>query len=150
MDAKDYTVIGKIVYLIKRINIRPVYILVPICLAVIAAMLEGAGLALLIPILDGFLKKSFEFLFNVPVIGNLISLLPDNILHNDRLLFLVLLSLFLGVFIVRNIFRYLSIISVSYFAERALHHLRKSIFDRYLSFGKLYFDTFRKSGSFES
>lgn len=141
MEARGYSVVGKIMFLMKRINIRPVYMIGPLSLAVIAAALEGAGLALLIPILDGFLKKSFTFLFTIPVLGSGIKLLPESILSNDRLLFLVILCIFLCVFITRNVFRYLSIISVSYYSERALHHLRKSIFDRYLSFGKLYFDT---------
>ena len=98
-------------------------------------------MGLLIPILNGFLNKSFAFLTTTPYIGSIFQKLPPSILQNDRLLFGLLLGSFVFLYIVKNIVRYLSSISMVYFAVRAKHHLRKVLFAKYLSFGKQFFDT---------
>ncbi|MCF7844226.1 MAG: ABC transporter ATP-binding protein/permease [Kiritimatiellales bacterium] len=115
--------------------------LIPISLSLIAAAFEGVGMGLLIPILNGFLSHSFTFITESTLIGPVVSLLPVSIISNDRLLFGVMLAGFMIVFTFRNLIRYLSVVSMSFFSERSLHHLRKVLFTRYLSFGKLYFDT---------
>lgn len=132
---------GKVLQLLKVIQIKPVYLLIPVSLSLIAATFEGVGMGLLVPLLQGFLNKNFTFLHDTPVLGNLFALLPESLTSNDRYLFAVLLCSFVALVISKNIFRYLATISVGYFAERAHHHLRKNLFKKYLSFGKLFFDT---------
>ncbi|MBU0766645.1 ABC transporter ATP-binding protein/permease [Patescibacteria group bacterium] len=141
MHREQHSVIHKLISLLRGIHIHPAYLLIPIAFSLLSAVFEGAGLGLLVPILNGFLQKSFAFITDVPVLGNIVGYLPESILQNDRFLFGIILSGFLVVYILKNILRYLSIISMGYFGERALHHLRKVLFGRYLSFGKLYFDT---------
>ena len=140
MPQKGGSVIGKILRLLREIRIHPAYLLIPISLSLCTAAFEGMGMGLLIPILNGFLQKSFTFILNAPYIGPLAQKLPSSFLQNDRLIFGVLLAGFIGVVIIKNIFRYLSVVSVGFFAERSLHHLRKALFGKYLSFGKLFFD----------
>lgn len=50
------------------------------------------------------------------------------------------MGIFVSAVLLKNIFKYASSISMSFFANRSMHHLRKVVFGRYLSFGKLYFD----------
>ena len=129
------------IFLLKQMRIKPAYLLVPIGLSLLSAVFEGVGMSLLIPILNGFLQKSFSFISEAPVIGRAFNLLPEHIQANDRMLFGIMLGGFVVVYITKTVTRYLSVVSVGYFSERALHHLRKVLFTRYLSFGKLFFDT---------
>ncbi len=133
--------VARIFQLLRWIGIQPVYLTIPLALAIISALFEGAGMGLLIPLLNGFLQKSFSFITDAPYIGPIMHKLPSSILENDRLLFGVLLAGFIAIQVLKNLFRYLSVVSISYFSERAQHHLRKVLFTRYLSFGKLFFDT---------
>lgn len=133
--------LGKLVQLLRYIHIRPAYVAVPVVLALFSALFEGVGMGLLIPILNGFFQKSFAFAKDVPLLGDVLSRLPASYLENDRMLFGVILGGFIGVYVMKNVVRYLSVLSIQYFAERTLHHLRKLLFARYLSFGKLFFDT---------
>ncbi|MBI2636131.1 ABC transporter ATP-binding protein [Candidatus Peregrinibacteria bacterium] len=133
--------IGKLLFLLRKIHIRPIHILIPLVLSLFAAMSEGVGMGLLIPILSGFLYKSFAFVTELPYAGPWMQMLPPSILRNDRLLFVILLCGFIAVYTFKNTLKFLSIVSISYFSERTLHHLRKMLFARYLQFGKLFFDT---------
>lgn len=98
-------------------------------------------MGLLIPILTGFLQKSFAFVPQTPILGPLLRFFPPYILANDRFVFGLFLCGFIGVYILKNTLRFLSIVSMAYFAERAVHHHRKALFTKYLGFGKLFFDT---------
>lgn len=141
MLLKEHSNIGRILALLKGVNIHPVYLLVPLGLSVLAAAFEGVGMGLLIPLLNGFMNHNVSFILDLPVIGNMIKMLPESMTSDDRMLFGLLLGGFVVVYILKNVLKYLSIVSVRYFAERSLHHLRKTLFSRYLSFGKLFFDT---------
>ena len=132
--------ITKIRYVLHGINIHPAYLIIPISLGIIAASFEGISVGLLIPLLDGLMQKDYSFIQDAPYIGRFVRQLPESILTSDRFLLVVLISVFTAVVFLKNIFKYLAALSMDFFAIRALHHLRKNIFVRYLSFGKLYFD----------
>ncbi|PIR54565.1 hypothetical protein COU75_00195, partial [Candidatus Peregrinibacteria bacterium CG10_big_fil_rev_8_21_14_0_10_42_8] len=141
MPQRKFSIIGKVLYLLRQIGIQPVYLLIPITLSLVSAIFEGFSLGLLIPILDGFFKKSFAFIHETPVLSTIVDYLPGYVVSDDRMLFAVLLGSFVCMYILKNIVRYTAGLSDIYFSQRAIHHLRKALFGRYLSFGKLYFDT---------
>ncbi len=141
MGIEKSSNIGKIRFLMKKIHIHPAYLLIPITLSIISAGFEGVSMGLLIPILNGFFQKSFLFIQDIPVLGTVVSYFPEEVLQNDRMIFGVLLGGLVVIYIVKNVVRYLASISVICFSERAVHHLRKAIFTRYLTFGKQFFDT---------
>lgn len=141
MLLQSDSTVGKLFRLLREINIHPRLLTIPILLSLIAAALEGAGMGLLIPLLNGFLQKNFTFLKDLPMVGNVLRFFPEWIVADDRMLFATLLGGFMVIYLLRNVFRFLSVASVGYFGERALHHLRKTLFTRYLSFGKMFFDT---------
>ncbi|MDD3896369.1 MAG: ABC transporter ATP-binding protein [Candidatus Peribacteraceae bacterium] len=140
MRTKEQSIYGKMLYLLRQIHIHPAYLLIPISLSIVSALLEGVGIGLLIPILNGFLQQNFAFLLEMPVIGGVFQRLPEPILANDKMLFGILLTGFISLYIAKNIFKYFSIVCIRYFSQRTLHHLRKTLFAKYLSFGKLFFD----------
>lgn len=140
MNQLPRTTLGKTFYLLKGIHIHPAYLLVPIVLSIAAATFEGASLGLLIPLLNGFLQQDFSFIKEAPYIGEAIMQLPLYILDSDKLLFATLLFIFVVSVLLKNTLKFLAAVSITYFSERTLHHLRKVLFSRYLQFGKLYFD----------
>lgn len=137
---QEVTVLRKLFALLRHAGINPWYLMVPVAVSMTAAVFEGASLGMLIPILNGFLEQDFSFAKELPVLGTAINFLPESILMSDRLLFVTLLVIFVCAVILKNIFSYLSVLSVTYFSTRSSHHVRKVLFARYLSFGKLYFD----------
>ena len=140
MPTKERPIIAQVFALLRRIGIPPRYLVFPILLSLMTAAVEGASMGLLIPLLNGFLQKNFAFAKDIPVLGKLLGNLPPEFLANDRLLFAVILGGFITLFLTKNLLRYSTVLSIAYFSERALHHLRKALFTRYLSFGKLFFD----------
>jgi len=139
--AKNTSNVGKIMFLLKGINIHPLYLLIPITLSLASAAFEGAGMGLLIPILNGFFEQSFAFVTETPYLKDIIAIFPDSVIADDRQIFGVLLAGFVIIYILKNILRYLAVVSIGFFSERSLHHLRKVVFAKYVSFGKLFFDT---------
>lgn len=140
-SARERSTIGKILFLLQGIHLPVWYIVLPVLLGLAAAAFEGVGVGLLIPILNGFLQKSFAFVIDAPYIGPVFHFLPESILRNDRFLFGVFLAAFVVIYVFKSILRYLSAISMVYLAARSIHHLRKVLFGKYLSFGKQFFDT---------
>ncbi|MDD5054959.1 MAG: ABC transporter ATP-binding protein [Candidatus Peribacteraceae bacterium] len=131
---------GRILSLLKKIHINPAYFIIPIVLSIAAAAFEGVGMSLLIPMLGGFLAKDFSFIKEITGIGRIIGMLPESVSGSDKMLFLVLLSLFVVVIVVKNVLRYSASLTMSYLGTRTVHHLRKQVFSAYLGFGKLFFD----------
>lgn len=140
MPKSERTNMGKTFSLLRKIRIHPAYLLIPLFFTLLAAAFEGIGMGLLVPMLNGFLNKSFSFATSTPVLGKAVRLLPQSFLANDRMLFVVFLGGFIAVYITKNILRFLANATMGYFSERCLHHLRKALFAKYLSFGKLFFD----------
>lgn len=141
MQKRERSNVGKTLYLLRKIRIHPAYLLIPLFFTLLAAAFEGIGMGLLVPMLNGFLSKSFSFATDIPVLGRAVRLLPPAVLTNDRLLFVVFLGGFIAVYVIKNTLRFLANATMGYFSERCLHHLRKALFAKYLSFGKLFFDT---------
>jgi len=140
MKSAELTVIRNIFRVLRGIHVHPALLLAPILLSLAASVFEGASMGLLIPLLNGFLQQDFSFIKEAPYIGTVINSLPANILSSDKLLFVTLLTIFIFAVLLKNVLKLLSGMSMSYFSERSLHHLRKTLFGRYLSFGKLFFD----------
>jgi len=141
MKESEFSTVGKIWYVLKQINIHPAYLLGPILLSMITAALEGVSLGLLIPILTGFLDRNFAFLIDAPYIGTVFNKLPSHILNDDKMLFGILLGGFVGMIIIKNCMKYFTVLSIAFFYQRCIHHLRKTLFSKFMSFGKLFFDT---------
>lgn len=134
------SVLGNIFHLLKGINIHPAYLLIPVTLSLGSATFEGIGLSLLIPMLQGFLSKDYSFITQIPGLQAALELLPASVMVSDSKLFATLMGFFVVAVMMKNILRYTSAVSMGFFTSRSLHHLRKVVFGRFLSFGKLYFD----------
>lgn len=114
--------------------------LAPAVLSFISASLEGAGLAVLLPLLKGIADRDFSFLTQVPLIKIIISRIDPGDTHPQSVVFGILLASVFLSFVGSVIMRYLASISVSFHLKKVSDRLRRKIFSRYLIFGKLYFD----------
>lgn len=138
---QEFSVIGRMVALLRRVGMRPSYLIFPLALSLAAAVFEGVGMSLLIPLIQGFFIKDFSFAKELSFLGHFLTWLPESITKADRWLFAALIGIFVVATLLKNILKYCSLISLAHLGLRASHHLRKLLFTRYLSFGKLYFDT---------
>jgi len=129
------------VALLRRVGMHPSYLFLPLVLSLASAVFEGVGMSLLIPLIQGFFVKDFSFTKEISFLGPLLTWLPESITKADRWLFAALIGIFVVATLLKNILRYCSLLSISHVSLRTAHHLRKLLFTRYLSFGKLYFDT---------
>ena len=140
VKMNEYRIARRILALLKGIRIHPAYLTLPLLLSGVAAAFEGMSVGLLIPLLNGFLQQDFSFIKEAPYIGSLIMRLPAPVLASDRTLFMVLLGIFVAAVVSKCVLRYCATAAMQFIALRSIHHLRKQLCARYLSFGKLYFD----------
>lgn len=140
MMPREFAVVRQVLSLLRKINISPLYFVVPTLLSLGAAAAEGASIGLLVPMLNGFQTQDFSFIKDVPVLGGLLSFVPGGLDMRDRTLFIFLIAVFSIAILLKNVLRLGAATSMSFLATRSLHHLRKELFNRYLQFGKLFFD----------
>jgi subfamily B ATP-binding cassette protein MsbA len=121
-------------------GMKKVFLVLPGILSVIAAGFEGLSIALLLPIVQGVFTNDFASIRGSEKLTMALGYLPASWSATNQSLLLLLLVLFALAVIGKNLFRYTSVYSMSFVAYRTAHHLRKQIFTRYLTFGKLFFD----------
>ena len=121
-------------------NVRPIYFVFPTVSILIETFFEAVSVALLIPLVKGLLEMNFGFVNDLPVLKLVIARFPGIFKGNNLAIFIMLVGITFTAVIMRNIFRYLSGLNVSYLIRNFSNNLRKEIFKRYLSFGKMFFD----------
>lgn len=137
---KEFQVLRGILRVQRRIGIHPTWYLAPLSLSLIAATFEGVSVGLLVPMVNGFVTKDFSFIRSITGLRHMLALLPAQMTTTDQSLFLVLLGIFAICVLLKNVFRYMANLGMTYVGLRSIHHLRKTLFDRYLMFGKMFFD----------
>ncbi len=126
--------------LLQRAGMKPVYFVIPGILSAIAAAFEGMSVLLLLPIVQGVFSKDFTVVRSIPQLESVFMWLPPQWTATDQGMLILIMTTFIVAILLKNLFRYVSMLSMSFLAYRTAHHLRKQIFSHYLSFGKLFFD----------
>ncbi|MCB0338127.1 MAG: ABC transporter ATP-binding protein, partial [Bdellovibrionales bacterium] len=109
-------------------------------LAILASVFEGATLAILLPTIDLILHASEtteHWKATIPYVNLPLSKLG---LSDWAGLLLVLLTGTFVCAVLKSVFQYLSALTTTFQVRRFAANLRKAIYARYLSFGKLFFD----------
>ncbi len=132
--------VSKLRLLVKRAGMKPAYFIAPGMLSIVAATFEGLSVVLLLPLVRAVFVHDFTALKTLPHADVLLARLPEAWSETPQALLWLTLGLFVAAVLLKNLFRYISIVSMSYVAYRTAHHLRKRLFERYLQFGKLFFD----------
>lgn len=116
----------------------PVFLL-PGILSFLTAVFEGVAIALLAPTLRGLMTLDYRFLKDDAWFQPVLKFWPEVLNGNSRM-FLILISLIIVAFVLKNICLYFSGLIAGYQAALFGHQARKKLYERMLSFGKLYFD----------
>ena len=124
----------------QKAQINPFSLLVPTLLGLAAAFFEGASLGLLIPTIKGIIEGNPSFVRTLPVLKTVVAFLPQAFEKRGSTIFILLIGLIFISAVAKNVFQYLSSLGVSYQVNRFANQLRKLIYERYLSYGKLFFD----------
>lgn len=125
---------------LKKFHINPAYFIIAGFLSLISSVFEGLNAGLLMVLLKGIMLSDFKFITKTPIICNLYALFPAQSRYTTLYLLATLTSALIISVITKNIFAYNSATIINYQVRQLSHNMRISIFDRYLSMGKLYFD----------
>ncbi|MDD4955311.1 MAG: ABC transporter ATP-binding protein [Candidatus Omnitrophica bacterium] len=126
----------------RVMGIKPYHVIIPIVLSFFVAAFDGIGLGLLVPIARGIVSD-FAFVNEMPVLKDLIAAFPQvyamtTTPNKNTFLFLVVL-VFLAT-ILKNLFLYINSVFTAYWHGIFKYNVYKFIFNRFMSFGKLFFD----------
>ena len=114
--------------------------ILPGFLSFISAFFHGLGISLLIPMLKGILDKDFGFVKEIPVLKNIIEIIPNHLVSTNTSIFIFLIALTAAAAVIQQGTRYLGRVILAYQMRKFMSEVRKRIVGRYLSFGKLFFD----------
>jgi ABC-type multidrug transport system fused ATPase/permease subunit len=123
---------------ISRVN--PAGALMPAGLSFLAALSEGTGMLLLILIARGLGRMDYRLVERNPFVSSVVSKLTSDPDKRTLLIFLGLITALLMFITLKNILFYLSSIAAVRFTGKFGQGLTSSIFNRYMDFGKLFFD----------
>ncbi|MFH1868411.1 MAG: ABC transporter ATP-binding protein [Candidatus Omnitrophota bacterium] len=127
-----------------KMNLRPIHLISISGLSMLAAFFEGISVSLLIPTMKGIINMDFNFIREMPVVKKVIAYFPCLLKLGDSSIFIFLVAAVIVTLIIKNVLRYFTSLALCYRAEKFSESLRNTIFSRYLSFGKLFFDRSNK------
>jgi subfamily B ATP-binding cassette protein MsbA len=128
---------------LRVMDVRISFYALPIALRMIAAALDGGAMALLLPLGKGIAGNDFEFLWSWPGFAQLREALPAAgplAASPNRIAFVVLVATILLASIASVVIGYLATILCAYRNGTYATRVKTFTLERYLSFGKLYFD----------
>lgn len=140
MPPKGLSTLSSVRELANKIGFRPRVLWPPATLAAFAAISEAASLALLLPATRASISMDFGSLRSVGFFQFLfVHFKPLEALSDASLFLLLLAAIFLAV-LVKILLTYFAAAAFARQVHILSSRLRRSLFDRTLHFGKLYFD----------
>jgi subfamily B ATP-binding cassette protein MsbA len=128
---------------IDIMGVKPVHIILPMLLSFIASLLDGIGLALLVPLAKGALKNNYTFIQNIPVLKYIVRLVPqifaDSAIANKNAVIFLLSLVFSSVVIKCAVSYSNNMLSARWHGGFRLN-MSVYVFDRFMTFGKMFFD----------
>jgi len=135
-----YTIIKKFFIIM---GVKPVHIILPVFLSFVAASFDGISLGLLVPLVKGVVSNSFDFIKETAVLKHVVKLFPQiffGTANPNRNAFLFLVTLVFLFVLLKNALGYVNAILSAYWHGRFKRNIYKFVFERFLSFGKMFFD----------
>jgi ABC-type multidrug transport system fused ATPase/permease subunit len=123
----------------KQIRVRPIHWLAPLSLYGLAAFFDVISIVGLIPITKGIISGNFAFTRQFPLFDKLFRGTPGNVIPNTTI-FIILIAVVFFSSVVRSTLQYLAALIISFQVRKFSNIMRQVIFNRYLSFGKMFFD----------
>ena len=135
-----YKNLVKAVSFARQIRLKLWYLVLPVTLSFLAALFDGLSVGLLIPLGDGIIRGNFDNALNTPILRNIILIFPSEVISSYKNLFIIILLLTFTAAFLNQLLRYSSFIAASLLLRKTANNLRKSIFNKYLKQGKMFFD----------
>lgn len=123
-----------------NLGVRPAAVVFPSLLFTASSLADGASVALLIPTVQGVIGKSFYFIYSAPILKHIAVLLPENFPKKNTAIFAFLVFSIFALSILKSALWYTASLITSRQLLDVANKTRKVIFERYLSFGKMFFD----------
>jgi len=137
---KIFSKIGKLKNFLNSLDVKSASFIAPAILSLGASLFEGVSVAALIPMLNGLVSMNFDFVKGSRLFKIAAGIIPQFHGISNTAVFLLLLGIIFSSAVLKNILQYLSSVLVLYQLRKSSDSLRKNIFTRYLSFGKMFFD----------
>ncbi len=138
--TKAYTDISSARQLLHSLDMKLRQMALPCLLTFIASLFDGLSFGLLIPAIDGFFRGNLTSVTKLPVLGKLIGYGITVLGNRQSVILGLLVAMVFSAVILKNVFSYASSLTASYLSLKLASNLRKKVYARYLSFGKLFFD----------
>ncbi len=126
-------------HLLKTIGIPWSSFLVPSVFSLLSGLAEGLNLLLLLPLCRGLVGGNYGFLKSEPWFQKVTAFFHVSNLSNTVIFSGLLVTVFISA-ITKCLLEYFSVLLVSQEIRKFMNNLRKLLFGRFISFGKLYFD----------
>jgi len=138
--TKQYINITRAWRFFKRFKVHPLEFFLPAMLSLAASVFDGLSLACLIPTIKGMLERDFNFVNNYPLAVRTLSIFYKVFGERQATILGVLIVAIVGSVIMKEIFAYSSSMAATSVVVRFKHNLRTQLYNRYLTFGKAFFD----------
>lgn len=122
------------------VGVKPLLLSLSVILALIAALFEGLSLSLLMPTIQGIIEGSPAHVKEIPPLNIVVSFLPQKLENRSSAILTLLIGLIFVAAVAKCVFQYASMVAIAFQVKRFANRLRTLIYERYLSFGKLFFD----------
>ncbi len=114
---------------------------VSVFLSFLAAFFEGLSVVFLIPLVKGIIARDFSFVQELPYLKVITGyLFKGSVPFSNTAVFIWLVGIIFTATILKNALQYISSLYLSRGVRQFSHLIRQVIFNRYLSFGKMFFD----------
>lgn len=126
--------------LFKKLDIKLRWLVAPCFAAFLASIFDGVSFALLIPAIRGILSRDFGFIKDEPALRPLLDPALSAFGYGNTAALAIIIGLIFVFALLKHIFLYGASLGFFYTLRRFSDNLRRRIYERYLSFGKLFFD----------
>jgi subfamily B ATP-binding cassette protein MsbA len=135
-----YTIMKKF---FKIMGVKPIHIILPVALSFVAVSFDGISLGLLVPLVKGVVSNSFDFIKDAAGLKHIVMLFPrifSGTSTPNKNAFLFLIGLIFLFIVLKNMLNYATNVLSAYWHGRFQRNIYKFVFERFLTFGKLFFD----------
>ncbi|MBN1688969.1 MAG: ABC transporter ATP-binding protein [Candidatus Omnitrophica bacterium] len=140
-NARIYLTFRYLRDFMRGLDAKPILLVIPAILSLLGAVFEGISIGLLVPMMKGMIERDYSFIREMPILGNLVNMMPEVIYERpNAYTFLLIIAVIFFASVTKNVLMYGSTVLLAYQIEKFCSNLRKLIFERYLSFGKMFFD----------
>jgi len=138
--SKVYSNLVRVNQFFKMVGVKPFLLSLSVFLAFMAALFEGVSLSLLMPTIQGIIEGNPAHVKELPLLNPITAILPRSLENRSSAILTLLIALIFITAVAKCVFQYASAVTVAFQVKRFSNKLRTLIYERYLSFGKLFFD----------